>query len=242
MGGTTVWAHGVARFFSGCVLLACSSQTSIYDSACGPGTTAVKGVCVVAEGGTEGGSAGDADAAMFQGDGGSDAANGEPQDSSLSHAQGDAAMCTPIATDGGFDGGACNSLSLQGAGVQATCPSDPLPTFTGGTIEDGSYLLQSIAFYNGCPGEAVTARASVRFCGDQEQSVGYFMFGSTELRNLLDNAFTVAGSTISTTVVCPAAASATPQADQYTASSTQFVIASDFGSGVTEVLTYQLEQ
>jgi hypothetical protein len=77
----------------------------------------------------------------------------------------------PVSGDGGGDGavgscgntqpigGSCNGVTNVAAPITPTCASGTMPTGTGGTLVDGTYVLSQQTYYNfpGCPFEAIAA-------------------------------------------------------------------------------------
>ena len=53
------------------------------------------------------------------------------------------------ACPGGGTGGACNTVTNIGQSVTPNCESGPIPTGTGGVIEDGTYALTGETYYGG---------------------------------------------------------------------------------------------
>jgi len=47
--------------------------------------------------------------------------------------------------------GTCNALALQGTTITSTCSTAAAPVASGGTIEDGTYVLETSTYYGSCP-------------------------------------------------------------------------------------------
>jgi hypothetical protein len=70
--------------------------------------------------------------------------------------------------------GVCNELMNLGATVTATCSTSSMPTMTGGTIADGTYVLTSATMYlSSCTGVTLPTGGptTIAIAGDCEQSI-----------------------------------------------------------------------
>jgi hypothetical protein len=75
----------------------------------------------------------------------SEASEGQAADGADSP-EGTGATCEAAANDAGT----CNDVVPLGPFVTAACSSAEPPQVTGGTIEDGTYVLNGIVYYGGC--------------------------------------------------------------------------------------------
>jgi hypothetical protein len=91
----------------------------------------------------EGGDGGSASGGATTGD----ASAGSGQVDGSVETAGDAGACG--ANDLSTDGGACNQIANVGSQVTPTCASGTPPTMTGGSIEDGTYVMTAVMDY-GC--------------------------------------------------------------------------------------------
>ncbi|MBX3190229.1 MAG: hypothetical protein KF819_24735 [Labilithrix sp.] len=78
------------------------------------------------------------------------------------------------------DGGSCNDVRDVGVPVMPTCLTGDVPAGSGGTIEDGTYVLVAQTYYNvpRCPTSQVTA--TVLISGGCFQLVGHSVGGNHE--------------------------------------------------------------
>ena len=67
--------------------------------------------------------------------------------------------------------GTCNAVALQGATIQSTCSTAAAPVASGGTIEDGTYVLEASTYYGGCPGATPQRRITWVICGNAWETV-----------------------------------------------------------------------
>jgi hypothetical protein len=106
-----------------------------------------------------------------------------------------------------LSGTACNSLPLFDAQVvEPTCATGTEPAPTGGTIANGVYILQSSAYYGGCPG-TMTSRITWSICQSQWESAQ-----ETNGVDVPSNALAssqAASNSVSLTIVCPMPGAAT---------------------------------
>ncbi len=132
---------------------------SAQDSATADGTS---------EAPTDGGAVSDATMAKdaTAGDAISAADANETDDASF--AGGDTGTTTTVAAClSMIDAGAtCNALQPQGPTIVATCSDASAPQPMGGTIVDGTYVLQSMTIYGTCPTTEETGRFTWLVCGD----------------------------------------------------------------------------
>ncbi|HEU5480538.1 MAG TPA: hypothetical protein VFU90_11920, partial [Candidatus Tumulicola sp.] len=91
----------------------------------------------------------------------------EAQDASFV-ADGDTDATTHVAAClAKVDAGAmCNMLEPQGPTIVATCSNASAPQPMGGTIIDGTYVLQSMTIYGTCPPNGEIGRFIWLVCGD----------------------------------------------------------------------------
>ncbi len=103
--------------------------------------------------------------------------------------------------------GTCNSLPLFDATViEPSCATGTEPAPTGGAIANGIYLLQSSAYYGGCPG-TTTSRITWSICGSQWESAQ-----ETNGIDVPSNALALteaSSQSVSLTIVCPMPGAAT---------------------------------
>lgn len=118
----------------------------------------------------------------------------------------------------------CNSVNDTSLPVNATCLSGTMPTGTGGTIADGTYVLTSQTFYNAgsvCPGPLAQTLVVTGSCA-QVATVAYPNGASTNIQGTVS--LTTQGSAITLFPQCTASASGdfTPELQQgtYTATAT----------------------
>ena len=102
----------------------------------------------------------DADAA---GDDGASSRDAGPLDASND----DAAACVHSVPAGS----ACNALAPEGPTVVSACAAGSPPAAHGGPIPDGSYVLESIAFYGTCPISAEQGRITWDICSSSWTTV-----------------------------------------------------------------------
>jgi hypothetical protein len=83
---------------------------------------------------------------------------------------GSACMLTPVEPPDGAAG--CNQVTAVGPLIQETCSDASAPTPHGGTIVDGTYVLESATYYGVCPSAPNVTQDRVTWvlCGDQWQS------------------------------------------------------------------------
>jgi len=80
---------------------------------------------------------------------------------------GDGGACQPPLTQDGT----CNSIPLRGSTIGSTCSAAPVPSPSGGPIEDGTYVLDAMTFYGTCPAKAAQQRTNWVICGGSWQAV-----------------------------------------------------------------------
>jgi hypothetical protein len=84
-------------------------------------------------------------------------------------------------------GGGCNLLTPGSALVQEMCSDAAVPVANGGTIQDGTYLLQSVTYYGACPppGQVTQDRVTWVICGNQWQSAQLIGDASTNYNEMV---------------------------------------------------------
>jgi hypothetical protein len=118
----------------------------------------------------------------------------------------DAAVDAPIDALAACDlyplsGTACNSLPLFDAPVvEPECATGSEPTPTGGAIANGVYILQSSAYYGGCPG-TTTLQTTWSLCNAQWESAQQTNGIDVPLNALAS--IDPTSATVSLTIVCP---------------------------------------
>ena len=123
-----------------------------------------------ADGLGQGGSVGN-DAKSTSDDAGEDSSTPRPDASPPSDGgAGSACMLTPVEPPDGAVG--CNQVTAVGPLIQETCSDAGAPTPHGGTIVDGTYVLESATYYGVCPTAPNVTQDRVTWvlCGDQWQS------------------------------------------------------------------------
>jgi hypothetical protein len=100
------------------------------------------------------------------------------------------------------DGGACNTIANVGPTVTRTCATGTIPTGTGGTIANGTYVLTAETYYAGgsCPEPSLSVTLVAD--GDCWQEVA--ASGAANNSTSFDAAFAVAvqGNQVTTTPTC----------------------------------------
>jgi hypothetical protein len=66
--------------------------------------------------------------------------------------------------------GTCNAIALRGTTIRSTCSTAPAPQPSGGAIDDGVYVLDTVTFYGTCPTTA-QQRTTWVVCGTSWQTV-----------------------------------------------------------------------
>src|ERR1700722_15972360 len=106
------------------------------------------------------------------------------------------------------DAGTCNALAASGPMILATCSTATPPQPQGGTIADGTYVLDAFVHYGGCPTAPDIAATTWALCGNhwdvaqlvpadpEDAGAGTFPI----LR--LDFTTVLVGSTVDYTLVC----------------------------------------
>ena len=189
-------------------VVACSAETASSNSdaaaeASGGGSSGGNG---------SSGSAGSSGGSGSSGSGGSSTGGGGGSDASSS---------SPDARSGGSDAtleggtcavqendaGTCSDLQALGSLVGLVCmPGEP-PQPQGGSIEDGTYVIDTYSAYGGCP-QQVVASTTWAVCGDRWDVVAVSAaaldaaIGTPTRINLVAQA---QGTTITFTQTCPAA-------------------------------------
>lgn len=104
--------------------------------------------------------------------------------------------------------GGCNELVQKGSMITATAWTAPLPTFTGGPIADGTYVLTKLAITDGMP---LTTRAETDvFSGASFEAVAEFGSYVGRTRGTI----AMSGTTLTASATCPTSAT---DAAQYSA-------------------------
>ena len=67
--------------------------------------------------------------------------------------------------------GTCNALALQGTTITSTCSTAAAPVASGGTIEDGTYVLETSTYYGSCPVAMSQQRITWVICGSSWETV-----------------------------------------------------------------------
>jgi hypothetical protein len=75
--------------------------------------------------------------------------------------------CPPPVTQDGT----CNSIPLRGVTIRSTCSPAPIPQPGGGSIDDGTYVLDTMTFYGTCPANAAQQRTTWVICGGSWQMI-----------------------------------------------------------------------
>ncbi len=150
-------------------------------------------------------------------EGGVDSRAGEPIDSTAQELSDDhASASTDVGTVGPFDApsvdssqctaqleeaGVCNDLTLSSSAVTPTCVAGEAPTAQGGSISDGTYVLQSVVLYGGCPAEG-TFITTWSICGSawQVAETASSEAGSSTLR--VDFTADVGATSVTLTPTC----------------------------------------
>jgi hypothetical protein len=154
-------------------------------------------------------------------------------------------MACPAAEN---DAGTCNAIDATGPTIVSTCLSAEPPQPQGGMIEDGTYVLESIAFYGGCPSTPEATSTTWLLCGTHWDVAQLTPRSPTDpdagTLPILRLNFEVAVqlTSVSFTLACvPTDTSALDLASrQYTATSTHltFVYPAPSFAGATEVSVY----
>jgi hypothetical protein len=104
------------------------------------------------------------------------------------------------------DGGSCNMLEPMGTPVVPTCVQGEPPVATGGTVDDGLYVLQGFVLYSSsCPTLDMTVRNTWAVCGTswataQEVTQADASAPQVTRYNMTQ---TVSGSTLTAALSCP---------------------------------------
>ena len=131
-------------------------------------------------------------------------------------------------TDAGIDtGGGCNSTTNEGTLVTAIA-AGPYPTFTGGTVLDGTYVLTA---WEEPGGAGRTARHTLVLAGGNAHWVRDIDTAPTDRR---EYTYTTAGSKFTQALTCPTTGTAPID---YTATATTITFGYNIG-GIGSVFTY----
>jgi hypothetical protein len=131
------------------------------------------------------------------------------------------------------DGGICNNIVPAGPTITSTCLSGEPPQPQGGIIEDGIYVLQSVAEYGACQSRGEPAIAQTwSICGDH-WDVGQVPLADSGIpRTFVNYTAVVSGSTVTFTPQCPAGQGMAGLMRGYTASGSTLVLITTYaGSG-----------
>lgn len=119
-----------------------------------------------------------------------------------------------LPTDGGADSstdaGACTALANQGGVVDLTAVADTLPAGTGGTIEDGTYVLTDAKIYVGNTGQPgltnATYQITLTLSGSNfERALVYKNASGVTTEQKSKGTFVSSGVTGSFNLTCPSA-------------------------------------
>jgi len=128
-------------------------------------------------------------------------------------APGDSPQCPlPVAQDG-----ICNYVPVEGATVMSTCAGGEPPTAQGGPIADGTYVLQFVTLYGGCPIEG-TLITRLEICADQWQVAENYAGDAGALLVRMNFMAVVNASSVTLTPTCVANATEAASTPSYTAS------------------------
>jgi hypothetical protein len=160
---------------------------------------------------------------------GSDGDASSPLDSGNGDAtvEGGACALPPPAADAAD----CNGATLAGSPVASTCSGAEPPAATGGAIEDGVYVLDSVVYYGTCPTAATMTQATWYVCGSQWATAQGFgtleQLAATVVRG---------GTSLTATLTCGGSSTVTWQ---YSASPGQLALAIGTAStGNVRIETY----
>jgi hypothetical protein len=145
-------------------------------------------------------------------------------DGSVDASAGEASACTLKATDAGAT---CNDIAPSGPMVATTCASGEPPEGQGGSIEDGSYVLESSTWYGAC--QAVTNSAVTwNLCGtDWEVAETQFLDAGTSTLHV-DYVATVGSTTVAIRPVCETLVGVASMTRGYSASPGHFMFVTDY--------------
>jgi hypothetical protein len=109
----------------------------------------------------------------------------------------------------------CNAVPQQSATITSSCVADPLPTATGGVVEDGTYVLQSLTYYgHDCPPSPDIERITWVVCGTQWELVEDIVAPDGGIQIVrLDLTRTSQGSMLSSNITCRPGTSQPTMAD-----------------------------
>jgi hypothetical protein len=99
------------------------------------------------------------------------------------------------------DSGVCNALAPTGPLVTEACSSGSVPAPQGGTIQDGTYLLESVTYYGPCPATLTQDRVVWVICGNRWDSAQ--VIGSATTTYDVSVSAGDASSALSVDVMCP---------------------------------------
>jgi hypothetical protein len=136
---------------------------------------------------------------------------------------GEASSCTSKATDGGT----CNDIAPSGPMVATTCASGEPPEAQGGSIEDGSYVLESSTWYGACQA-ATNSAVTWNLCGsDWEVAETQFSAAGTSTLHV-DYVATVGSTTVAISPVCETLVGVAAMSRGYSASPGHFTFVTDY--------------
>jgi hypothetical protein len=102
------------------------------------------------------------------------------------------------------DGGTCSTVEALGPLVDSACSSAEPPQPQGGTIQDGTYVLDSFTYYGGCMPDAPATTTTWVICGDHWDTAE--RFASADGSNLppleINTLATVSGTTVDLAITC----------------------------------------
>jgi hypothetical protein len=152
---------------------------------------------------------------------------------------------TPAAAAGAPAGGStapCNAVVQQGELIDLVGSAAPAPNATGGTIEDGTYVLAALALHTPNSKEdgaklATVGKTTMEIKGATSQLVRTSGDGVVK-RTTVARVNTGTSTTATTTCVSPPASADEPTTAQYSASATALFLISPGPAG-TSVATYR---
>lgn len=169
------------------------------------------------------------------GDGAVTASDAAVSDATTDQGTDSAVMCALSPTTNGT----CNAVALQGTSIGSTCSTAAMPTPTGGAIQDGLYVLQSVTFYGSCPAAPRQERITWAVCGSTWETAQETTpdAGASTLRVSITP--TIQGTSIQTMIDCiSTGATGAGPTWGYTASPSSLVLYVPNGTGSLIVDSY----